>query len=138
MILILMYAVCQVPMTLVWGTPDVWTTNHIVNQNRSKSCCKSNAGNRLTSVEKERYDLTSKNRYFIKSLLLNKKTIYHISIQTSEETKFSSLPIWQITIQWDAQKLRFLACLDKYDPMGSSKTSFPRLFWLICNKLFFI
>ena len=34
MTLALMCTIWKVPMTLVWGTPDIWTTNHVVNQNR--------------------------------------------------------------------------------------------------------
>ena len=39
--LALIYAAWQVPRMIVWGTPDIWTTNHVVNKNRSKSCRKS-------------------------------------------------------------------------------------------------
>ena len=106
-----------------------------------------------------------KNRYMI--LLLNKKTIYYVSIQTSKKTEFLSFPDWHISIRtsekteflsfpdWHisirtSEKTEFLSipdwrhisnergnevfelpCLTNYDPMGCSKTSFPRLFGYI-------
>ena len=109
MTLVSMYAIRCVPITSVRGIPDIWTTNNVVNQNSSKSYC----GSKPFQI-----------------ILLNKKQFITYQSKRARKRSFRASPfnklqsngvlenfvsslVWINTIQWDARKHCFLACLDK-------------------------